>query len=649
LVGTDGSALPIVKNYNYAWVTDPVAQKGLLNWQYRPLDELRFADNTSKLTDTRLNAGVKYSFLRDFSLDLKYQYERALTNSSNYYSDSTFYARNLINSFTNLTGSVKYPIPVGGILQQSANDLTAHRLRAQGNYTHRFGLDHSITAIAGAEVNQIKAFSSSPATTYGYNKNSGAFQAVDFATSYKNNPGPTSLRIPNGIGYFTTTNRYVSYFANASYTYKDRYILSASGRIDKSNLFGVNTNQKSVPLYSVGAAWDFTKEDFYHWKFLTYGKLRATYGYNANINTSASAVTTISTLSNSYYFGLPYANIASPGNPELRWEKIRMMNFGLDFSIAQNVLSGSIEYYHKNGIGLFGNSPLAPSTGYSTFFGNTANSSGNGWDIVLNAQLLSKSAFKWGLNFLFSYAKDKVTKYDVKSTVQSYLLANANASNIAPAVGKPIFSIYSYQWGGLTHDAGNPQGYLNGKLSTDYAGIIGNANSIDSLVYNGTARPTTFGSWRNTFSYKHFYVTANIVYKLGYYFRRSSIYYNSLYSAWNSNRDFGQRWQQPGDETKTIIPSMPSSKNLDPNRDVFYNYSSVLVDKGDHIRLQDMSFGYDWSNSRLFGNVVKSIQFYSYINNLWILWRANKDGLDPDVYSGYPQPRTYSIGLRANF
>src|SRR5690606_39097841 len=100
-------------------------------------------------------------------------------------------------------------------------------------------------------------------------------------------------RIINFNNFGRATDNFLSYYGNASYTYRSRYTFSASGRIDHTNFFGLNTNQRAVPLYSLGASWSLSNEPFYHIDWLSYLKPRATFGYNGNINTSVSAVTTV--------------------------------------------------------------------------------------------------------------------------------------------------------------------------------------------------------------------------------------------------------------------------------------------------------------------------------------------------------------------
>jgi TonB-linked SusC/RagA family outer membrane protein len=652
LVDGHGNSLPIVKDYNSDFINS-APQKGYLNWQYRPLDELNNADNTSNSLDNRINLGISYKIIPGLTAGFKYQYENASVLVNNNYSTATYYTRNLINEYSqqNANGSFSYPIPNGGILQQSNALLNSHHFRGQLNYSTTIKQKHELNAILGGEVSST-GNSGSSNTAYGYDKNTESnYSQINFSDYYNLSPsGVGSSQIPNNQSFFRATDHYISYFSNVSYTYDSRYTFSLSGRIDRSNLFGVSTNQKSVPLYSAGLSWDLGKEQFYHVDWLPYLKLRATYGYNANVNKTATAVTTLLQQSNSYYSGIPYNAIANPGNPELRWEKVRMTNLGIDYGFKNNRVTGSFEYYFKKATDLFGSSPLPPSTGNPLFFGNTASTSGNGFDVVINTRNIYGNDFKWTSNILISHVLDKVTGYNEQSNVVTYLTGGSgNAGLITPLVGEPIFAIYSYRSGPLTHDKGDPQGFLNGQLSTDYASIIANT-PVQELYYNGPSRPTTFGSFRNTFTYKSWSLSANIIFKLNYYFRKSStsISYSGIVYG-GVNKDFANRWQKPGDESITSVPSiqLPPSDN---NRDFFYQYSQALVDKADNIRFQDLKVSYDLNKSQKPKLPFSRIQIYGYVNNIGILWRANHDHLDPDLYAGStPLPLTISLGINSTF
>jgi hypothetical protein len=108
--------------------------------------------------------------------------------------------------------------------------------------------------------------------------------------------------------------------------------------------------------------------------------------------------------------------------------------------------------------------------------------------------------------------------------------------------------------------------------------------------------------------------------------------------------DFSQRWQQPGDEQVTTVPSLPSTR--DSFRDNFYSFSSVLVEKGDHIRLQDVRLAYTVPSLGRSG--FGSLELYTYANNLGILWKASEDPRDPDFRTMKPL-KSLTLGLRFQF
>jgi TonB-dependent starch-binding outer membrane protein SusC len=120
------------------------------------------------------------------------------------------------------------------------------------------------------------------------------------------------------------------------------------------------------------------------------------------------------------------------------------------------------------------------------------------------------------------------------------------------------------------------------------------------------------------------------------------------------NNDYDKRWQNPGDENHTNVPSM-APYSTDGFRDQFYNGTSATVEKGDHIRLQDISLSFDIDKSVWKGLPVKQLRLYVYTNNVGILWRANQSHLDPDAvpFIGDSQstiaPRSFSFGLKTSF
>jgi TonB-linked SusC/RagA family outer membrane protein len=641
LADAQGNPLVLEKDYRASFA-DTAGQGKLLNWKYSPLQETSLADNTIKLNDILLKVGATYHFSPSFSSQILYQYEHQATDGRNYYSQDTYYTRNLINQYTQLSGgTVTNNIPLGGILDQSASVLSSYDARGQLNFNHLWNNKHQLNIIAGGEIRQTKT-DGSLVRNYGYNSNTLISTPVNQATLY---PIYGGLADNTGIPYPNTftglLDRNVSLYGNGSYTYNNRYTVSASARRDASNVFGVETNRKWIPLWSGGLAWNISNEDFYHLAALPYLKLRATYGYSGNVNNSISALTTIiyrPINSATSINGLPFANVSNYPNPNLRWERVGTFNLGLDFGTKNNIITGSVEYYYKKATDLIGLVPADITQGAGTVLTeNSAELHTKGLDLTLNSINL-KGKFGWNTSLLFSINKNKVAKYLYNPS--SYSAFTSGSFFIA---GEPANSIVSYRWAGLDPANGNPRAYLNGQVSEDYASIVSSATAKD-VVFQGSAVPQYFGSIRNEFSYQSFSLSANIVYRFDYYFRRPTTSYYALFTNWQGYNDFSQRWLKPGDEAHTNVPSLDYP--ADANRDAVYNYSSITVEKGDNIRLQDIRLAYQISKDIWRRLPFQGVQVYAYVNNIAILWRANKLGLDPDYGLSIPLPRTFSIGCK---
>jgi TonB-linked SusC/RagA family outer membrane protein len=652
LADAQGNPMPILRNYSQSFVAASEAA-GFLNWDYVPLTDYKNISNQNRQLDLLVNTALKYKIVKGLSLELRYQLEQSQTQGDLLYNEDSYYARDYVNQYTQTAdnGTLTRPIPVGGIYNASDIRLNAHSLRAQLNYQLDWG-KNQLTALAGYEYRTDKTVSRYSGD-YGYNGDTQTAQPVDYKTSYllSNYSYFIDSTIPYLNQYGTQQNNNLSYFANAAYAFDNRYSLSGSIRKDESNLFGVNANQKGVPLYSFGAAWTLNNEAFYHIGWLPYLKLRATYGYSGNVDNTLSALTTIR------YFGIGgvgkqlYAGIANPPNPQLGWEKTGILNLAADFAIAGDVLSGSLEYYLKTSDDLIGYQPvdqttgvLNPATNQFQYKGNVASMKGHGMEVTLHSNNL-KGAIKWQTDLIFSTALNHVTRYyQYTDQAAGYV---ANAYTIVPIVGKPLYSILTYQWAGLDPANGNPRGYLNGQVSSDYAAMLTNT-SLKDLHYSGSAVPQVYGYFRNTFSYRQFTLSANIAYKFDYYFIRPAVQYDALISGWDaSTSDYARRWQVPGDEKHTNVPSFTYPTNS--QRDQFYQQAVVNVEKGDNIRLQDVRLSYDADQKAWKKMPFRHIQVFCYATNLGLIWTATKTGLDPDYPSSLRPPLTIALGITGNF
>lgn len=641
LADSKGNPLPVAKDYNPAF-TDTTGQGQLLDWRYRPLQEARLADNHTPAYDALLNTALRYRADPHLSAELRYQYERSGSSNSQYYNPDSYYTRNLINSFTQLTDAgPMLPVPYGGILDQLENHLEAQDLRGQLSYNRQWNSGHELSLIAGGEVRQDRTWFNS-GRTYGYDPARLTYTNVDEAGTYPFYEGlGADGTIPSGIQFGDLLNRFVSLYANGSYNFGGRYLVSASLRKDKSNLFGVNSNLKGVPLWSTGLGWNLSKESFYHWEAVPYLKFRLTYGYSGNVDNNLSAFTTIAYVPTNNYTHIPYASVVNPPNPDLRWEKVGMTNLGMDFGTRGDRLTGSLEVYIKNSRDLISPAPVDETTGFSSLTLNNASLQGKGIDLQLNSKNLT-GVIGWSSSFLFSYNRNQVTRYAGGDAPAELYAGTGLALN--PVAGRDVYALYSFRWAGLDPQNGDPRGYLNGAVSKDYNSLL-NA-PLGSLQYDGSAVPVYFGSLRNTLTWRNWALSANITYKLGYSFRKTSLNYTALFSGWVGNKDYDLRWQKPGDERHTNVPSLVYP--ADANRDEFYTYSQATVGNAGTIRLQDLRLSCDLKKSGLPHFPFRHQQLFAYASNLGILWRANKWGVDPDYGQGIPLPRSLSLGIQAD-
>ena len=649
LMNENGNAATFTRQFRNSF-TQGAASKGLLDWTYQPLNEINLVDNQTNTYDYRVGLNLKYRISKAFNAQVFYQYNLSQQNRINLQSSDSWFTRNLINSYSSVqsNGSIIRPVPNGGVLDESNLLLGSHNFRGQLNFEQVWQNNHELQAIAGYELRDNQTTNSSN-RQYGYQVDNATFGIVDYLTNFPLNYNPAqSIRIPYANSRSELTDRFLSYYSNAAYTYQSKYTFTASARLDRSNLFGVNTNQKGVPLGSVGLRWQLDKESFYKLKQIPQLALRASFGYNGNIDKSVSAFTTARTIANSLLTALPYARIINPPNASLQWERTKIINIGLDFSTKDRRLSGNLAYYFKNGLDLIGDSPLPPSVGISNFRGNTSNTKGQGFDITINSQNIKK-AFTWETDWLISFAKDEVTSYSAQASVNNYLAFGSGTGNqnlIYPLVGKPLFAVYSYKWGGLNPQTGAARGFdANGNLTEDYTALLNGANP-DNLIYHGSARPLYFGGVRNTFGYKNWNLTANIVYRLSYFIRKPTVAYNKLLSGEITHADFSQRWQRPGDEVLTQIPALPITVNN--GRDQFYQFSEELVERGDHIRLQDINLSYQLKPNVNKSTFFRTATLYFYVANPGILWKAGDSVYDPDYFFLKPVLQT-SLGLKVDF
>jgi TonB-dependent starch-binding outer membrane protein SusC len=413
---------------------------------------------------------------------------------------------------------------------------------------------------------------------------------------------------------------------------------------------GVNANDKWKPLYTIGGSWRISDEAFYKVNFLPHLRFRTTFGYQGNVNNTLSPYTLIfrESASSNFLINQPFTAIATPGNPDLSWETLRQLNIAIDFRTAGDRIAGSFEIYRKKSDDLIHTYLIDVTTGVNSVKKNSAGISTNGIELMLTSININRT-FKWFTEFGYTRVGTKVTRYYLNDKQRASVGLVGSSTIITSVKDRSPYAMYSYPFAGLDPATGDPQGYIGKTVTKDYRAIFNQTIDTANLIYHGSAIPTSFGFLNNRFTFKGVSLLFSLSYKFGYYFRKSTISYFDLYRTGTAHPDYLKRWEKQGDENNTTIPSQvyPISNS---RRDNFYASSSVNVLKGDNIRLEYIRLGYELNLSRK-KYASRNIQVFTSVENIGIIWRANKEDLDPDYDKGnaaFAPPKRAAVGFTLN-
>lgn len=640
-------AIPIGITYRPSFMEEHFAGH-YLDWNYYPTQDWRLSRSSTGTEEIYSNASIQYNLFPFLVASLSGQYQLQRSETERLDEPDSYRARVMVNQFSSIdaiTGNVVYNVPKGGIRQINAAQASSYTVRAQANVSHGWKV-YRLTGIAGAEIRQNKR-EGNGFTAYGYDDDPLTSIRVDHVNSFQTVPNQGSSTISGAPSFSKNLNRFVSLYTNWALLFMDRYSVSASMRRDGANVFGAATNDKWKPFWHVGAFWDIAKEPFFRSVYFPSLKMRVTYGYSGNVDLIKTPLP-VGSSAIGRYTNYPAIVISTLNDPTLRWEEVGTLNLGLDFATKEGVLSGTVDYYVKNGRDLYG-----LSTYDYTVWGlqgaitkNTASMRSSGLDISLITGNLRRTV-RWDTRYLVSYNRNKtVDYYSQFNTELVSLLGSGNS--ITPIIGKPLNAISAYKWGGLD-EHGNPQGYLGGELSTNYVAIRNEARDSGAeetnLVFVGSTKPQWFGSIINTFSYKQFSLSLNVSFKGGYFFRRKATAYSTLFSNGTAYADVENRWKQPGDERLTNMPSMtyPAVQN----RDTFYGMAEIHILSGNHARLEYLNFS--WHPEFMVNGRTVRADIFSNVSNVGIIWTANKDRLDPEFADRLSPLRTVAFGVRIQF
>jgi TonB-linked SusC/RagA family outer membrane protein len=620
LINPDGST----KYYDV--ITTPhvarnLESKGYLPFAYSPLDELQYSNTIPNSTNIALNVSLNGNITSWLSASVAGNIGRIFSESETYWEPESYEARNLVNRGTsiNAAGVRVNGVPVGGRLDLSNGLGRSYNIRGQINVNETFGTLHNISMVLGNEIRETFSKSSGE-LRYGYDKSINSFRTVNPTAPYidiNNNTqriGATSREVVE------RTTRALSYYGNAAYTFDGKYTVSASARFDDYNLLGVERRKRAIPLWSAGARWNIKNEQFMEAiSFVDQLSARFTYGFSGNAPQGYAPVTVINLLGNDFFTGYPYGVIATPAINNLAWEKTRMTNYGIDFSLFKNRIAGSIEYYKKLSTDILWTLPINGTYGFNNSLFNTATLNGEGFDFGLSVVPVLTKNFRWSSTLNVSYNTNEIRDTRFKAPVGSL-------SSDFIYDGYPTDYLFSYIWAGL--DA-TGQSLIRDPKDPAKTYTVEEYPYYDIREYSGRTSSPWFGSFSSSFQYKGWELSFQLQYFLGGVFRKTS---NSMAGSYvGRSGDLAARWRNPGDEKFTNVPGFvfggTSNYYLSSER---YAESNLMVESRSNVKLQQIMVNYSVPKSLLTKAGMKGMSLSLAARNLGMIWAANKDKVDPD-------------------
>jgi TonB-linked SusC/RagA family outer membrane protein len=603
-----------------------------LGTQPNPYSLLTITDN-GRIERMLANTWLEVTPFKGMVLRLKAGIDRGLTKRWNYLPRTT------------LHGALE-----NGKASIADVDLNDYLLEATLNYTKVVADDHQFNALAGVSQQKTK-------TAYNENGNTGFITDAFLWNNLNAGSGTrtvSSSRLENVIA---------SYFGRLNYNYKDRYLLTFTVRTDGASVFARNHKWATFPSVAVG--WNIHEEHFFKGLDNTISqlKLRLSYGQtgNASIGSNASGAYIAYPAWVSPNDGINIGiSLARLGNPDLKWETTTSYNMGLDFSLLNGLVSGSLEVYDKVISDLLAVKKLNSYNEVNTVIANIGETQSRGFEVTLNMRLLQKKDFEWRTILTASRFKDTWKKRAADWKPAIYENENdpiraryARLHDGIMQVGDKADHMPSLIPGwirlqdidGFQRDAsGNPVVDANGRFIRTNA-PDGRLDDADTRML-GTTDPGLIGGLTNIITYKQFTLNFNFNAMFGRKMEDPNyviygVSADGIYQyGYNGLRTVKNRW----------TPERPSTTQ--PNS--FYGYSpygsgDFFLQDAWFIRLQNVSLAYDLPRKWL-GKALQNLQLHVDAQNLFVI--TPYKGVDPETDSytaAYPYVRTFTIGANIKF
>ncbi len=612
----------------------------------RKADGTYFEDATTANPLARLNQETSWRTQQTTSLDAKFTLDiyKGLSASMfgslqrNVYTDDQY--RVLASRSSTLTYGG------GGYAYKGSYVENNYAFEPTLNYNKSFG-QHSVTALGGYSY-QYNVFSSFNVSNTGFIND--IFQENNIGAGTGLNAGST---FRGGAGSEKQDNKLIAFFGRANYAFNGKYLATFIIRREGSSRFGANNKWGNFPAASIG--WNISREDFMSsLKVISNLKIRAGYGITGNQGfPNYSALTTLST-GNTYLYpdGVwrqTYGPDRNP-NPDLRWEKKKELNIGLDFGILNNRISGAFDIYHRNTVDLLGTfDTQLPAFVRNTVFANVGTIANNGVELTVNARVITKGPFAWDMDVAASHATSRLTKFNAvgfrgsPQTFGDIPGAGALGRAVRIAEGDVIGNFYGKRFAGFASNGSWLFYKADGKTAVPFSQInTSNDPKLTDLAVIGNGIPKYYASWTNTFRYKQLDLRVFLRGKFGF----DILNVNDL--------GYGTRAVLPGN----VLESTFGKNNQ--LRDT-YQYSNYYLEKGDYVKLDELTLSYTF---KLRSTYVRNLRLYATGQNLATItkYTGNDPDFISDVFSNdqtqapgmdsrgpYPRTRSFLLGLNLGF
>lgn len=518
-----------------------------------------------------------------------------------------------------------YPTTLGRGEAEIANGRNINnQFESMFNFDTSFG-NHNLQAVAGYSYQEFEQNSSYIGNSqfdtdvFSYN-NIGVGQAlVDGSADMSSGKSSSTL---------------IALFGRVGYNYREKYLASASIRREGSSKFGDNNKWGWFPAVSVG--WRLDKEGFMeNVSWVNDLKLRVGYGVTGNQDFAPYQSLLLLERVGSLFYNQEWINSYGPGqnpNPDLRWEKKKEINVGIDFTVLKQRLSGSIDFYDRRSEDLLWLFDVSvPPYLYPELFTNVGTISNKGIELTLNGQLIKKGAFQW--NSILTVSHNKNTLEDISNKEfprTSYPSATTSGILVTYTQriqeGEALGTFFGPVWLGVDEN-GNDQ-FKNqnplGEVSEDKWEDIGNAVPLATV------------GWSNNFTYKNW--SLNINFRAGIGGKVLNLY-----------RLYYESWQRMG------LTNIVHTQYENPEFTGGIVYSSKYVEDATFLKLDNVTLGY---NFNIASKYISRLNLFGSAQN--VFWITGYKGIDPEVSlsgltpgidrpSYYPRTTSITLGVNATF